>query len=321
MGIVLKTRSYLVKIYSTMTERRLYPRYGLALTRIGYAIAILITLLTNVDHWSLFWGEGRPWNGIDMPGQTTLSDSNSFVLAIIAVCSSASLTMLLGLYSRTSSFVVWITYLILMRSDPLISDGGDNVLQICLLFLVFTRCGDRLSIDALRKKKRAASIYSRVFSNGAWLLIVIQTMVLYATSGLAKVPGESWRSGEAIAFTLRSVEYSPWPSFNEWISSLHTPLVVAAYTTVLLQVYFPFLVLNKRTKGITIIAMMLFHLGIGLFMGLTSFAIVMIATEMCFISDRFFGRFFARLSGRGRSTSMISESPPELPSSKSVQSA
>lgn len=304
MGVLLNTGFHPSKIYSAISERRLYPIYGIALTRIGYACAILLTLLTNVKDWRLLWGEDQPWSNIEIPKQVAINNNNLFVVSIIVICVISALTMLLGFCARTSTLVVWVTYSILMRLDPLISDGGDNVLQICLLFLAFTRCGDRLSIDSLRKSNKSATAYSRVFSNVGWILIVIQTMILYATSGLAKVPGETWRSGEAIAFTLKSVEYSPWPSLNEWISSLHIPLILAAYVTIFVQVYFPFLVLNRKTKNIIIFTLVTFHLAIGILMGLTSFAIVMIATEMCFLSDRFI-RGVAGASGNSTRSAVI----------------
>ncbi|APQ55317.1 HTTM domain-containing protein [Corynebacterium pseudotuberculosis] len=318
MGILLNTGVRPSKLYSDITERRLYPRYGLALTRIGYASAVLLTLLTNIGDWRLLWGEDQPWSNVEIPNQVAISNDNFFVLSVIAVCSLSALTMLLGFYSRTSTFIVWTTYLTLMRSDPLISDGGDNVLQICLLFLAFTRCGDRISIDCSRKSNKSATAYSRALSNTGWLLIVIQTMILYATSGLAKVSGETWRSGEAIAFTLKSMEFSPWPNLNEWISSLHFPLILAAYATIFIQVYFPFLILNKKTKNITIIALIMFHLGIGLFMGVTSFAIVMIATEMCFLSDRFIRGIARSLRNGMRSITAKPKTSAEEPSVRSI---
>ena len=55
------------------------------------------------------------------------------------------------------------------------------------------------------------------------------------------------------------------------------PLVIGAYATVWLSIYFPVLVLFRRLRLPTVLAMSGFHASIAVLMGLTSFALVMIA--------------------------------------------
>jgi hypothetical protein len=80
-------------------------------------------------------------------------------------------------------------------------------------------------------------------------------------------------------------------------------LVLAlSYATVAFQVSFPFLVfLNRYTRNFAIACGLLFHLGIGLVMGLITFALFLIAADLALVGDaeyRAIGRLVQRVVRR-----------------------
>src|SRR5690606_37581623 len=163
-----------------------------------------------------------------------------------------------------------------------LTNGGDNILRIQLFYLMFAQAGARFSLGALRRrnkpssgKKGIAGEMSAVLHNAAVLAAVVQLAFLYFTAGMYRVIGSYWQEGTALYYAMRVQEFY-WPGISEWIWKSEFLLVFLSYATVIFQVAFPFLLLNRATKLIAVGSAILFHGGIALFMGLTGFSWIMI---------------------------------------------
>src|SRR5690606_40323374 len=77
-----------------------------------------------------------------------------------------------------------------------------------------------------------------------------------------------------------------WPGISEWLWESEFLLVLLSYATVIFQVSFPFLLLNRITKLIAVGCAVLFHGGIALFMGLIGFSWIMIGSELILLTDK-----------------------------------
>lgn len=88
---------------------------------------------TNHGFTILLWHDGRLWFEI-------------VYLAAIA----ASVMLLLGWRTRTASLLFMIGVLALQNRNPFVGNGGDNVIHIMAIYMVFTRCGQVWSLDARR---------------------------------------------------------------------------------------------------------------------------------------------------------------------------
>ncbi len=71
-----------------------------------------------------------------------------YVFAILA-----SVMLLLGWRTRTASVLFMIGVLSVQNRNGFISDGGDNVLHLMAIYLMFVRCGERFSVDALLRRR------------------------------------------------------------------------------------------------------------------------------------------------------------------------
>lgn len=132
----------------------------------------------------------------------------------------------------------------------------------------------------------------------------MQIFVVYLTSAMYKIQGELWQDGTAMYYILRVPEFS-WPIVTEQYTRYSWLIVTSTYFAVLFQLLFPVLVAVRETRVLAIAVAVIFHLGIALLMGLTSFSIYMIATEAIFLSDRHYrrlgiivDRFLERLANR-----------------------
>ncbi|MBJ6644990.1 HTTM domain-containing protein [Streptomyces sp. BSE7-9] len=143
--------------------------YQTAVLRIGLGLTWLLFLLREYPHRQELYGPDSPWSW-DLAAQlvgsngafTVLlwSDSQIWFEAVYALAVLFSLLLLLGWRTRTTAALFMAGVLTLQNRSVFMGDGGDNVLHIMAIYLVFTRCGQVWSLDA-RRARRAAEARAR----------------------------------------------------------------------------------------------------------------------------------------------------------------
>ncbi|MFH9403435.1 HTTM domain-containing protein [Streptomyces sp. NPDC017638] len=140
--------------------------YQSAVIRIGFAGTWLLFLLREFPHRQELYGPSGPW-GWNLARQLT-DDNHAFTALLwsdgrlwfevcyaLALLAAASLA--LGWRTRTSSLLFMVGVLSLQNRSVFVGDGGDNVLHLMSIYLVFTRCGQVWSLDARRAAREAAA--------------------------------------------------------------------------------------------------------------------------------------------------------------------
>ncbi|WP_449486353.1 HTTM domain-containing protein [Streptomyces avidinii] len=305
--------------------------YAAAVLRIGYGLLYLLFLLREFPHREEIWGPGSPWTPAlaeQLFGQTgwasilTLSDSRAYFEACYAAAVVISALFTLGWRTRAVSVLFTVMVASFHARAIFMTDGGDNLILLMSVYLVFTACGRRWSLDARRWPGRAASgtrprprfhelrrVVGTVLHNCAMFVIAAQVCFLYGSAGLYKVQGGSWGNGTALHYVLNLELFRPWPALSLMLDQHPILIAVAGYLTVLLQVAFPF-VLFGRLKYPVLTMLLGLHVGIAVFLGLPLFSGVMIAADAVFLPDRFYeslGRLWARtirpaLTGKPRAS-------------------
>ncbi len=140
-----------------------------AVLRIGFGLTWLLFLLREYPHRQELYGPDSPWSW-DLAAQlvgsngafTVLlwSDSQVWFEAVYALAVLFSLLLLLGWRTRTMAALFMVGVLTLQNRSVFMGDGGDNVLHIMSVYLVFTRCGQVWSLDA-RRARRAEEARAR----------------------------------------------------------------------------------------------------------------------------------------------------------------
>jgi hypothetical protein len=148
-----------------VTESALGP-YQTAVIRIGFAGTWLLFLLRELPHRHEMYGPDGPWSWglaeqlISINGAFTVlmwSDSKVWFEAVYLLAVAASLLLALGWRTRTTSVLFMVGVLSLQNRSVFMGDGGDNVLHLMAIYLVFTRCGQVWSLDARRARREAAA--------------------------------------------------------------------------------------------------------------------------------------------------------------------
>ncbi|MEV1020006.1 HTTM domain-containing protein [Streptomyces sp. NPDC050264] len=141
-------------------------RYQSAVIRIGFAGTWLLFLLREFPHRQELYGPDGPWSW-DL-AQQLITDNHAFTVLmwsdgqawfefVYVVAVLASVLLMLGWHSRAMSVLFMIGVLSLQNRSVFVGDGGDNVIHLMSIYLVFTRCGQVWSLDARRAARARAA--------------------------------------------------------------------------------------------------------------------------------------------------------------------
>ncbi|WP_456696391.1 HTTM domain-containing protein [Aeromicrobium sp. P5_D10] len=275
-----------------------HSTYGLAVTRMILGFIVASQLIVNWFDRSYTWGEGARWSD-------SVADAKSwpsflglyeqlgpvgFDLAYIATIVFAVL-MMVGYRTRASSILTLLLWMSLYVANPFVGSGGDAVLRMVLLYLCFTDAGLRWSLDARLRSGRGEIRplmpvwVTATLHNLAMILIIHQVVMVYVASAFWKLQSPVWRDGTAVYYPLQTDAYSPW---NDWLQPIYAQGLVitsATYLAIVVQLFFPVLLIYRPTRFLALILITGMHLGIGIFMGILYFSLVMIAVDMILVSD------------------------------------
>ena len=152
-----------------MFSGRVFGRHQAAAVRIGFGLAWLAFLLREWPERRVLYGDRSPWSP-ELAGRL-LADNGAFTVLpwfagrfwfelVYHLAVLAAVLVVLGWRTRASGVLFAVTVLSLQNRNVFVGDGGDNVLHVMALYLVFTRCATVWSLDArrgARVRERAAA--------------------------------------------------------------------------------------------------------------------------------------------------------------------
>lgn len=290
-----------------------HAQYGLSVTRILIAATGIGLLLANFSTRLYTFGAGSAWNGeaarpiSDFPRIWLFSafhrlalDNTAFTAAYLGLLALAGL-LLLGWRTRLVLplfFVGWVSF---VEMNDSVGDQGDNMYRIVLLSMLFADCSARWSLDARRRssitprggwlrrtwqgERLLPSWTSNVAHNLVLVSMTCHVCFVYASGALYKAGGSPWQAGYAIYNPLHTDRFGPWPELSDLVG-VWAPLVTAlSWSSIILQMSFPMMLLNRVTRVIALFGILGFHVGIAVMMGLPWFSLAMIAIDSIFIRD------------------------------------
>jgi hypothetical protein len=305
------------RAFTFMTERPV-SLYAAALLRAGYGLLYLVFLLREFPNREEIWGPGSPWTpdlARELLGQSgwfsilTLSDSTRYFEVCYGVAIVTAVLFTLGWHTRALSVLFAIVVTSFHGRAILMTDGGDNLIVLMTIYLAFTDCGRRWSLDSRRQRHRTLALthvprqhplpspsvrqqvvlvqrsLRTVLHNCAMFVIAAQVCILYGSAGLYKVQGDLWRNGTALHYVLNLSLFRPWPELSHLADDHQLMIAAACYLTVLAQVGFPF-ALFSRLKYVVLGLLLAMHIGIAILMGLPMFSGAMIIADAVFLPDR-----------------------------------
>ncbi|MGP7960640.1 HTTM domain-containing protein [Sanguibacter sp. A247] len=291
--------------------------YGMSALRILVGSIILVDLAIHVPVRYALWGPDS-WYTVEKMerderlGLSLLGLGNSYLavdLGLLALAAAAAL-LVVGWRTAFVTPALWVLLWGLHERNPYVTNGGDNLVRILLVYMIFAQLDAHWSLSARRRRRtrdlgheqlqRAAGPRTLVH-NLALVACVAQVCVLYLSSGLFKAQGRMWQEGTAVYYITRVAEYNAWPELTALLVRSPLTITVLTYGSVLLQVAFVFCLTSRRARHLVFVGLLGMHAGIGLLMGLPVFSAFMIAADVLLFTDAEWRRGLARLAALRRS--------------------
>jgi hypothetical protein len=208
--------------------------------------------------------------------------------------------LMIGFFSRTMAV---LAYVIAISYAARVTPGGyfglDKINCMLAMYLMLGPCGARYSIDRIWRLRRGAprEASPSVAANVAIRLIQLHMCIIYLFSGLGKLQGESWWTGEAVWISSANLEYQflldlTWMANHPYLVSFMTHL------TVYWELTYSALVWPRLTRPWVLLMAVIIHGGIVVAYGMPTFGLVMLIGNLAFISPETVRRWLDPAAGR-----------------------
>ena len=242
----------------------------------------------------------------------------AIVHGIVVAC---AVCFLFGFCTRFTTALLWFGSLSYIHRNPTVLFGVDTMMTILLFYLMFSPCGEYFSLDRLIRKwwftakpgvvawwyrvlrqpmptdlAAAEAVPDRpapsVSANVVIRLLQIHVCIIYLMAGLSKLQGNAWWRGDAIWMCLGNYEFAPM-QFEMYLSFLRflggnkilydAFMTFSGIFTLIFEIGYAFLIWRPKTRWIFLTAAVMLHAGIGLFLGLKTFSLMMLVLNMAFL--------------------------------------
>jgi hypothetical protein len=281
---------------------------SLAAARITLGLAILADILvrlTDVEaHYSdiglvpraAFLAEvGFPWSF----SIYFANGSVAFAAILLSIHAFAATAMALGWHTRLSTVLVAFLTVSLHNRNWFINNGGDDVLRVILLVLMFIPWGETWSVDQWRRGEGAARARRM---GGGWVGVwFLQVGIIYFISFLLK-NHPIWRTEFTGVYYATHLDIFA-TEFSRWLRTFPWPLKVGSVVTILLEWLGPLALwggwgLPRRAwpwlRLLVVAGFWGLHGGIILTMNIGLFPWYCLALWLSFLPSEFWERLFAR---------------------------
>lgn len=263
----------------------------IALFRILYSLIVLLDIVLLKPDWLNWFGprglvtlqtmqQMEPGPRIDL--FAFLPQTDFWTNAVFWMILVTALFLLVGLFTRAASIVMFVLIASLHQRNLYIVHSGDTMLRVTGFFLMFTPCGAALSLDRLRniwKGREGACPTPR--APWAQRIIQIEMCLLYFFTFWSKSAGPAWVNGTAVYYVehLEQFKRFPLPAF------LQDPILIKFETWFTLAVEFSLgtLVWIKELRYPILLLGLLLHMGLEYSMNVPMFQWIALALYVTFI--------------------------------------
>ena len=219
------------------------------------------------------------------------------VAAFWVMSLGVAILLAVGWRSRLAAFGAFVVVSSFSWRDPLILDGSDLVFRMAPLWLAFTDCGARFSLDALARARRGVPGTGR---GPALPIRILEAQIawIYLATGLEKLGGQLWPSGVASYYALQ-LEHTFGRSWARSIATNMTLVPLMTWGTLAIELAFlPFALLPSRvTRLLAVAGAAGLHLGIALLMNVGNFPVIMLSALVLFVPSRVIDQAVRRVAG------------------------
>ena len=275
----------------------------LAVLRVAFGLVVTAWTLTLLPYLFTFYGPSGvlpeppaigPWQW----GLLTTFNSVPALAIVFLATLVATVALTVGASPRVASVVVLLGLIAFERRNLYVMNGGDILLRVMAVYLVFAPSGESLSWDRWRRDR---STFWEFPKRAPWALrmLQIQVSIIYLAAVWTKLQGDLWRNGTAISYALRMLDQLRAPSL-EVVAASGLLTEWLTFGTLLIELSVAILVWNRRLRPWVLSAGALLHLGIEIFIMVGFFSIGMWCLYLVFLSPGWTERRILGLRDRWR---------------------
>ena len=284
---------------------------SLAMFRIGAGVLLLTGLAYRIEdlsaHYSDYGALPRAariylnlheqftappyWMSLQM-----LSGDVWFQGLLLAVAGVLAFAVLIGYRTTWTMLASWIMLVSLQARNPLVLQGGDDLLRLMLFWACLLPCGAVWSYDATQTAPPSQPRHTSLATAG----MLLQLVCMYVFTALLKT-GAAWRVDfDAIYYALSLDHFTT--RFGYWLLGYPSLLKVLTAATFVLEFVGPLALFlpwgNARARMVTFLAFAGLHLGIALTLHLGMFSWICIVCWLIILPTEFWDRLHLKVSSR-----------------------
>lgn len=195
----------------------------------------------------------------------------------------------IGLINRPLLLLTWIIHQGILNRNYAILFGADVIGGLFLFYLCFTKCTEHFSVRQLIFKsaekpgfeKNNDDNVSDFLSAIFFRIIQVQICTIYMYTGFEKLKGNTWWDGTALWTVFANPQFSQFDL--KFLSQVPLFFAVSTFVSVVFEIYFAPMMMNDKYRPLWLWLGVLFHLSIGVLLGLMSFSMVMLSTYVLFL--------------------------------------
>jgi hypothetical protein len=268
----------------------------LTVLRVGLAVQVLLYCVSIWSDWTYLLSGigsgliGRELSEVVLSAKSLLIPRLGWLVMIeshFGVTEAAALNtarfclvfaacfLFVGLFSRTAAIVTWFLHLASVKSGILLAYGMDDLTTIGLFYLVISPLPDRLSLDHILRRTVPKDPQFNGLLRG---MLRIHLCIIYFFSGFSKFLGPGWWNGDSLWRALTRPPFDNLrPDFWVKCKDVFPFLGISVWV---IEIGYPLLIWNKRTRNIWLVCVMGIHITIGVTMGMYLFAFIMIVLNL-----------------------------------------
>jgi uncharacterized membrane protein YphA (DoxX/SURF4 family) len=187
--------------------------------------------------------------------------------AIYWMTAIAGVLALIGLFTRVSLFLFALGVWFFVSHGYSYADvhHPQALFAIFLMLLPFSPAGERLSVDALLRRRKGRPV-AEATDTAMWPLKLLHVLLAltYFSTGITKLisGGLAWMNGYTLQRYLFSDAISGNIPLGIWMSQQYTLCVILSVLTILFEVFYFVSILVPRVAPLMFVGAIFFHIGL-----------------------------------------------------------
>lgn len=198
-----------------------------------------------------------------------------FVWLLFWVYALAGFGLLLGWHTRYWAILAWLIHYVILSTLRTFTYGVDIFLHIALFYLVVMPVANLLSLDVKQGRKKDSPSWAVTLSIRA---LQIHLCLIYLSAGFEKALSPEWWGGNVL---WRSLVQPDFRQFDfTWLANVPWVAIGLSWFTICVECLYGVAMWIPKVRMFWLAGIISLHLGIGIFLGLWLFGLIMIVLSV-----------------------------------------